>query len=266
MDIDDLFSSPRNLLASAYDHIDEFGIGLRRAVHDNKSEIVVDIEPETGDQIHWMRFEIAIHPRLQVAAFNAATELRASLDHSVYAATLALGKRSAPTKTAFAFGDDITKFEGELERRCGHVPTEIKAVLHGLQPYPGGDETLWRLNKLRNVKDHRTLLMPDAKVQTANMKGRFTVTPDYVGPIPPVVVWKPGGLPARENQIPLLRVPHGVIAKYDADTSIDILFGSPKEVRGMCVTDFFVDAHRAVRRAVALMKFEVIKVLAARGS
>lgn len=248
MDIEELFSSSRNLIASANDHIDEISEGFRRVFEDHPGDIVEEIDPETGDQIHWYRLLAPMHPKLKVRVFNVATELRAALDHSVYAASVALGTRPDPTRTAFPFGDDKTTFESEMSRRCQHVPPEVVAVLGDLKPYRGGDETLWGLNKLRNIKDHRRLLEAGAMLVDLHMTGTVWVGPDYAGPEPPVLTWRPE-LPAREYHIPVLRLPGGVHSEYQLNKRFSVVFGDPPMLAGSSVIDFLVEARQAVQLA-----------------
>jgi hypothetical protein len=247
--IDDLFTSPQNLFASANEHIDEVGEGFRRVFEDDGGVIVKELDAETGDQIHWLKINAKLHPKLQVRVFNVSTELRASLDHAVYAATVAVGPHKTPRQTAFVFGDSAEDFERELSRRCAHVPAEIKAALRGLKPYAGGNKTLWRLNKLRNVKDHRRLLLPEATSTSLRMRGKVWVGPDYRGPEPPSFKWRPA-MPPRDYEIPIVRLPAGMEAHYELHKTYGVVFGEPAELAGLGVIDFLVAAREEVNFAM----------------
>jgi hypothetical protein len=263
LDIEDLFSSSRNLIASANEHIDEVAEGFRRVFDDHPGEIVSELDPQTGDQIHWYRLYAPVPAKLKVRVFNIATELRAALDHSVYAASVLLGERPDPTRTAFPFGDNPAIFEGEISKRCKHVPAGVVALLRTLNPYPGGDETLWRLNKLRNTKDHRRLLEAGATVLGLHLKGEVRLSDDYAGPMPPVIVWRPT-LPHREYHVPIVRLPAGTHADYKLNKLISIVFGDPPEVAGRSVIDFLVEAKQAVQLADWKIMRETVRVLKAR--
>jgi hypothetical protein len=252
-----------SLVASANEHIDEIAEGLFRVFGNHAGKIIPETDPDTGDEIHWLHLSAVMPGKIQVRVFNVATELRAALDHAVYVAAVTLGTRPDPTKTAFAFADSAAELDGEIERRCGHVPADIKAVLRRLKPYPGGDEALWRLNKLRNVKDHRRLLVPDCTVDGMHLTGQVHVSPEYAGPEPPVVQWRPK-LPPRDNQVPIVRLARGMSAKYDLNTAIHVVFGEPADLAEFGVIEFLVEARRAVWNAVTLIAEETARILKTR--
>jgi hypothetical protein len=80
------------------------------------------------------------------------------LDHAVNASNATLG--SAKLNAAFAFGGDPDEFERDIKRKCRGVRPEIISVIRDFRPYKGGNDDLWALNKLRNIKEHRLLVAP----------------------------------------------------------------------------------------------------------
>jgi hypothetical protein len=80
------------------------------------------------------------------------------LDHAVNASKVRLG--DANLNAAFPFGDDPDELERDIKRKCRGIAPEVISIIRGLQPYRGGNDDLWALNKLRNVKEHRLLIAP----------------------------------------------------------------------------------------------------------
>lgn len=253
------FSSPRHLLASADDHIQEVTQRISRIPYDGEWERVIDTDADTGEQVHKVKYRISIPPLVCVRAFNIVTELRAALDHAVYAASVATGSRAKYTRTAFAFGDDPAAYIAEIDKRCAHVPPDIKTLLYGLNPYPGGDETLWRLNKLRNVKDHRRLLVPLVSIAALKLNGSIAA-----GPVGGRIAFN---LKAPANdEITIMRLPAGATADYNLELAIRVAFGDPEELAGTPVVDFLIMARSAVLKIIEFLETETALLLRRRAT
>jgi hypothetical protein len=81
--------------------------------------------------------------------------LRASLDHAVYAVSVASGKDPQPGDCCFPFGRTEEKFETSLR---GRVPQELWPVIRPCKPYKGGNHALWALNAMRGMNEHATII------------------------------------------------------------------------------------------------------------
>src|SRR5271157_4557587 len=93
----------------------------------------------------------------RIAIANSINNLRSALDlgwHTLLVATHTI----RPTDEArFPFADNIVKFDGLLKRGFKNYPHEIKALARAFQPYKGGDDLLWALNRICAGNKHRML-------------------------------------------------------------------------------------------------------------
>jgi hypothetical protein len=153
---DNPFYSPRLLIADARDDI----YSLNEAVRDfvkHQETLISYFDLEQRLYVHTVQFGKPLSPKLPVLMRKAVGSLRSALDQAVYASAITLGSRRL-VSTNFPFADTAQGLEGEIKRRCRDVAPEIVALLRAFQPYQGGNVTLWTLNKLRNIKEHRLLV------------------------------------------------------------------------------------------------------------
>jgi hypothetical protein len=123
--MEDIFWGPVDLMQSAKGHIDEIISILVGIFNEDWATVVKETDHQTGETIFRVKFHTPVPIRVATRVFNVVTELRSALDHAVYAATVALGERSDPTKTKFPFGDTASEFEQNLIFRGDHVTSEI---------------------------------------------------------------------------------------------------------------------------------------------
>ena len=237
---------------------------LSAIVHQDNTEALVEVDPNTGEKVFKVRLNGMIHPRINVRIFNIATELRAALDHAVYAASVALGKHPSPTKTAFPFQDELSGLTREMERRCEDVPIDIQTVLWNLQPYKAGNEALWRLNKLRNFKDHRRLIIPVVETVQNRLKVHITRHPGETSE--PNLIFPPSQEGSAENEFIFLRLPSGFDAQYNLDLAFQIVFGEVPHLEGRNVVALLRQSAQAVDDAIRALENKTLEILRERMS
>ena len=103
-----------------------------------------------------MKFRDPLPDNLPVLVRKVVGSLRSSLDQAVYASVIIL-KSGNPNSAKFPFSDTEDGLAVELKRKCRGVAPGITKLLAEFKPYRGGNDTLWALNKLRNIKEHRLL-------------------------------------------------------------------------------------------------------------
>lgn len=238
------FSGPDDLLASAQGHLDELTGLLESLYREDWADIVQERDPDTGNTLCKVRFSEGVPIRVATRIFNVVTELRAALDHAVYSATVLLTGRADPSRAKFPFGDTAAAFEQDLNSGAEHAPSAIHSALIALKPYEAGNITLWRLNKLRNAKDHRKLVVPAPRAIPIHVAAGSTATRpeikvatsasaenDYV------VAIIPPGPPGSKTQLELGLIFH-------------VVFGEIEQVKGLDPIMFLRSAHEAVQTAV----------------
>lgn len=102
-----------------------------------------------------------IHPTpLKISAILGDTinNLRSALDHLAYQLVW-LGTGDPPSEHVyFPISDDRAKYFKQGKEKIKGARAQAINAIDELEPYRGGNDTLWRLHKLNNVDKHRILI------------------------------------------------------------------------------------------------------------
>lgn len=153
------FDSPRLLIADARDDIYRLNGLVKQYVATTIYSRSTTFDAGTGLYTHMLQFGAPLPDNLAVFVRKVVGSLRSALDHAVYASAAAL-ECSGLSSTKFPFGETQELFEQDIIRKCRRLPAGILTVLRDCKPYREGNNLLWVLNKLRNVKEHRLLVQP----------------------------------------------------------------------------------------------------------
>jgi len=149
-----LFDSARRKIIRAHKHFDDMLDELSKFFDGDSLIQVVDSDPDDPNQLlHKVklvrRFEDT--PIAEIVG-DIASNLRASLDHAIYA--IAATRSVSPRKAYFPFCRSAEGLEKVLKDNCKDVPVELYPFLRSLKPYEGGDDLLYALNAMRNADNH----------------------------------------------------------------------------------------------------------------
>jgi hypothetical protein len=153
----DLFTSARLTLDRAQHHINDFDATFNAFLADDPWTLLIDRQAEPGRSIFKVYFRRKLPEILPCIVFDAANNLRAVLDQIGYAVAVASGNAN-PKKTSFPFGDDAKSVDNCIAGWCKDIPPEIRVLFRSFNPYLGGNDSLWALNKLCNTKKHCALV------------------------------------------------------------------------------------------------------------
>jgi hypothetical protein len=145
-------------LADGRDELQRLNIALGEFLARTPRFHVPRFDLEKRVYVHKVQFKEAPPPHFAASVRKIASPLRSALDHAVHASAASFG--SATRKTAFPFGDTPKQFEHDIRQKCRGVAAGIITIIRGFRPYRGGNDDLWALNKLRNIKEHRRLVAP----------------------------------------------------------------------------------------------------------
>ena len=169
---DDPFESPKGLVAHAREHADNLESQIRAFFDKRPYARVIEFDPNTGHDVHKVRLTAQVPGRLSRILKDCTSNLRDALDHAVYAAAISLGAIN-PEKTGFPFANDATHLEDELTSwKFEEVPPEIHPCLRGFKPYPGENDILVALNRIRNPNTHR-VIVPVGTASLGNSMSMF---------------------------------------------------------------------------------------------
>ncbi len=163
--------SVRLTIRHAKDHIAELD-SLTKAFFDTHPYKMF-VEPDSdypGRHIRYAEINKAVPYRIPGLASDAAKTLRSALDHTGFAMARAVGKSGAHAH--FPFGETSADVEACRKGRSKHIPKEIFDFMAACEPYSGGNDTLWRLNKIANANKYEgyrrcRAVRPSNRIQAA---------------------------------------------------------------------------------------------------
>jgi hypothetical protein len=154
----DTFASAKSVLRRADHHITDLKSVIRGFTPEPYS-YRVDHDPVTGQYIHKAVFSQDFSDDVSCIMFDAVNNLRASLDQMTYAIA---GKHKPGRKpdnfAPFPFAKDSAHWPNRIHGLKNDVPPEILAIFESFKPYKGGNDTLWALNEIANIKKHAILI------------------------------------------------------------------------------------------------------------
>jgi len=222
-------------------------------------EKIIEVDKQSDQQIHKIRMTAPLPKQLANVAKDAASNLRDALDHAVYASTSMLSGKADPSDTGFPFGADAASISQELNGRRlrGNAP-EIRATLEALQPYSGGNDPLYRLNKLRNPNTHRVIVPVIAASMGNTLQFSGSITgPSQLG----YNHWDPVA-----RTVEFMRVGAGSDFDYKVTVSWAVTFGAIEAVKGLEVVTTLRTMSSDVEAAVTAIKVETARILGARSA
>jgi hypothetical protein len=154
----DAFESPRLLLGSARHDTTDFDSRARAFLAGCFGVRFTQVDSKSGEQVVKYQIGQKIPGRLRVLASHVVNDLRHSLDQAVNCAAVELGgKRS----NYFPFAKDALDIDRVIKDNCKTVPAALKAILKGFQPYGGGDDVLYSLNRIAGPNKHQLVVRMD---------------------------------------------------------------------------------------------------------
>jgi hypothetical protein len=213
-------------------------------------------DPKNPDVIlHKVKLHEELPDPITDATVEVIEHLRAALDQAAFAVATSKGNKG----TYFPFADSLAELDGMVESRCEFIPDEIVTLFRAFQPYKGGDNLLWALNKLCNAQKHR--LIEPAGVIVGGMHIR-NMTIATTGPGPFELLspkWD-----REKNEIVFAKSNSEAKFKYDFELSLSISFGEVEVVGGQPVlaviraftskVESIVNATEAEARRIGLIE------------
>lgn len=157
--------SPRATIDHAKRHVVALEVAVEDFLKSEPYKIVVDTDMNPGQDTHIYRLVKPVPDLLSGIAFDAISSLRAALDQAGHA--IGLAARSNGKASKFPFGDTLLEAQSRATQGSKNIPRNIFDVMLAAQPYKGGNDRLWALNKLCNTHKHE-ILSPMAAAAHSN--------------------------------------------------------------------------------------------------
>jgi hypothetical protein len=182
----DPFDSAKRKLAWGRKRITELERETEEFFKETPCEAFAEPHPDIPEYtVHKIRLARRLPEDIPMIAGDAVDNLRAALDHAVYATAFASG-RAKIANAFFPFAGSAARFESQLKGRCADVPIEIWPCLRAFKPYKGGNNLLVALNQACNSNKH-ALIVGFAMI-VDNVSAKMRATGGFVS-IPTVHIW-----------------------------------------------------------------------------
>ncbi len=197
----------------AKDHISEFERKVNAYIGSKPGTYTVETDIDRVHKLH--KIKLTRPPEvLANIVFDAANNLRATLDQAGYAAAVA-AKSSFLKATKFPFAPDAGHFANNLAGGCKDLPPEIRTLFGSFNSYKGGNDTLWAMNELCNTSKHLSLV-PVALKRGAMSWGKIHYTSVAATGLPDIK-WDPD-----KHEIVFDRSDPMTIVHFDIDKNFKI--------------------------------------------
>ncbi|MHC2626072.1 hypothetical protein ACVIW2_008104 [Bradyrhizobium huanghuaihaiense] len=169
----DPFYSSKQTLERAKYHFRDFEARITAFADDKERTYSIERDANGRDNRHKIRFSQAFFDETPSVVFDFLNNLRAVLDHAIYASCMA-SHRNVTRFATFPFTEEATQLGNLIKGVTKEAPDEIQALIPTFKPYKGGNIALWSLHRLCNSRKH-AILMP---VATQDL--RVYVTPGII--------------------------------------------------------------------------------------
>jgi hypothetical protein len=249
----DPFSSPKRRLGRAKENLVKFDHAVKAFINSNPYARVVERDPDGIAEIHKIVLKGQIPEDIPHLAVEIIEALRSALDQTGYACAILAG-RTDPKRAYFPFADSEPELANTIRGRCKDLPSEIVSVFRSFQPYKGGNDPLWAMNKMANAK--HTELVP-VGVSAGGMHIRtMSVTGTLALNAPK---WD-----SAKNEMIFARVGIGSKLDYQMDFTFNITFGDVPGLAGQfaleglnalaAITGSIITVSEAECRRIGLLK------------
>ena len=177
----DIFNSPKRRIARAKKHFNDLVVEVDTFVKSNPCANVVD--DDGTNCTHKFKLVKPLPNDLSDLAVDCTDSLRSALDQVGYASAVSAGCAD-PKSTYFPFAGSLAELDNVIARRCRDLPPDIVTLFRGFQPYKGGDDLLWAMNRVRVANQHKILTGTALANQSFNMLiGEMTMgAGGFIGP------------------------------------------------------------------------------------
>jgi hypothetical protein len=168
----DLFDSARAKLAWGRKHIRKLAQEIQVFLENSPCESFVELDPDNPERrLQKIRLARSIPQDFSLIAGDVVDNLRASLDHAIYA--IAVTQTQTGIKYAnFPFAGSASQFEEKLNG-LKDIPKSFWPLLRHFRPYKEGNQTLISLNLACNRNKHALLVsfIGKAQITDVNVSG-----------------------------------------------------------------------------------------------
>jgi hypothetical protein len=152
----DIFTSAKSVLRRAKYHITNLESEINVSMPDKPYAYGVNVESDGITHTHKAIFSEDFSYDIGCVMFDAINNLRACLDQMTYA--IAVRHEGEDVSYAlFPFAKSAEFWPNKING-VNYIPDKIRALFNAFEPYKGGNNTLWAVNYMANIKKHAVLI------------------------------------------------------------------------------------------------------------
>lgn len=209
------------MLERAEHHIRDLDAQIKAFVQKQPWRHIIELDDTERCQLHKIKFTERISNDLGHITFDCVNNLRSALDQLGFAIAVKYTGDPNPSKCKFPFSSKPSEFANHIKGACKQLPPEIQSLFASLQPYKGGNNTLWGINELANGSKHK-ILVP---VEIGSPRLSF-----YAHEIPKGVEVPDLRYDSDKHEFIFAKVPNGIEFKYNAHFTFGVAIEAADDV------------------------------------
>jgi hypothetical protein len=158
MTADERLKGPRLKVERANAHIVDLQRAVEAFLETNPYTVATKRHPQTGQLLYYMKGVEPPPPAIALMIGDILFNLRSALDHLAVQFLLKSNPAAPTYDVYFPVYKDATEYGQKAPRRIRGLPQDAVDFINAAKPYKGGNEDIWRLNKLNNIDKHRLLI------------------------------------------------------------------------------------------------------------
>jgi hypothetical protein len=244
----DRLAPVRLKIERAYEHIRNLELAMATFIESNPYLFDAKRDPQSGT-VHYVVAETkAIPSAFSLISGEILFHLRSALDHLAYQLVIASGNQP-DRHVAFPIYETAEKYKAHSRGKIKLMSQAAQDAIGLTKPYKGGNDVLWRLNKLHVIDEHRLLVTAGVALMGVDAFAHF----DRMGMLPPEIAPRTRGLRWRPASRKPLKVgdilfisPSSQVDK-EMEFSAEIAFNEP----GVCEGESLIETLHSMADLVS---------------
>jgi hypothetical protein len=243
----DPFQSSLQRIARAKKHINDLDRRINKFFKKQPYARTIEDDTDGINILHKIKLTKQFPAGFTDLAIEAIEGLRAALDHATFAACVATGN-SNPRNSYFPIAGSLDELDNVIKRRCKDIPPDIITLCRSFNPYKGGNDLIFALNKLCNTNKHR-IIIPVGMANAGTHFKHMTISGPFSIPNP---VWD-----REKNEIVFAKTAPNTKLQYNINFFFHVAFGESDIVDGQPVIPVLRKIAEEVNRIVLAIQAEV---------
>ncbi|MGC1184399.1 MAG: hypothetical protein WBA31_04500 [Candidatus Dormiibacterota bacterium] len=172
MDADERLRLIQAKVEPAKKHVNDLESEVHAFLATNPYKVGTKHDPDTRKPLHYLASVKDTPIEAATLTGDAIQNLRSALDHLVHhLVQVGTGRPGPFYHSEFPIFDSATGYKAGKGRKVQGASPEAVTAIDALNPYKGGNDTLWQLHKLNLVDKHRFLITVGSNFRSVDLGG-----------------------------------------------------------------------------------------------